>query len=541
MKYKIYSLILLCLLAFSGCLFAPEKQTEDPSVKIQVVENDTQYVGIPLKFWVTLKKPVSSNSEISWERGTANIFKRGRLADGEIIRSDTIYLEWRELPQYTRTGQSNKELLYLDTIRAIVNGVRSQPIAVEIKNIFPVIDSIAIENGLGHRVINDSIYISVPQGAPVVISPVVVDKYNESTLEYNWPEFLRSNGENPKEGKNGVFYFDDAPIQEVDYKGNLSISDGLGGERDYHIRYRSYDASKSVWVGSNTQLIKFAEEGFEIFKSNYNLGDEIILGIHRAFNALYVADDDKKILRKYSTLDLKPESNFLIASSRRLQNIALSPSAIWVAEEDPVDRSKSMLLKYSADNGASQNVILPKINGQVLSMSTDPQNTGRLWYINSIEDTVYVAQNDSIIFKIAGVSSPKILSYDFESGICWVASSTTIYMISKYGNMEGQISGFKNINSVSAGSGFCWVSDSYLKKIWLLNSINTRKRNLDALSPDEVEVPIDNPVHLSIVNGELPSVWVLDAGKGALFKISAQGSTDAILSGMIQPRVVAAQ
>ena len=111
-------------------------------------------------------------------------------------------------------------------------------------------------------------------------------------------------------------------------------------------------------------------------------------------------------------------------------------------------------------------------------------------------------------------------------------------MIDSKGNKWGSISGFRSIESISAGIGYCWVADHFEGKVYRFDHAITEDRNITDLFPSEFAVTFNDPRAVSVILQKESASWVADRGTGSLVKLNHTGKETARFTGVVDPKTI---
>ncbi|MBF0431607.1 MAG: hypothetical protein HQK83_10030 [Fibrobacteria bacterium] len=530
----VYLSLALCLV-LSRCTNVNDSQQDEP-VKIHVNNKDSTYIGVPLKFWATFKEPVKDRSRINWERGYGSILRHAAPTDADSGLSDTVYLEWRTPPKQKASG-SNNILRYVDSVSVQVDNEQSEKVAVYIENIFPTLDSLVV-NGLGRVPTKDSLFFAVHRGGPIHASFHFTDLLLETNLDIIWPSFITSAKKDYNSDLKELIYdFPEAPSGVYDRVGPISISDGSGASREWVLRFRTFKETGSLWIGAQGEVIKLSEEGFEVYRAKNDFGDGVLMGLNNNF--LYLVDGALKRIKKVRTIDYEQDSDFRLSTFNPVHAFEVSSQFIWDAQQDLSIRNSTKIRRYSLNTGNILSDSLPLVAGRVMSMRANTNLNGGLWFVNSEQNKLFLVREGKIDMEIdLDLESPKLLAYDAEKELCWVANENIILMINKNGSQVGKITGFGNVSSLSAGQGVCWVADSYENIVYKFNHSITKERSSEELTSTEFKKDYEHPVAVSMVFGDVPSCWVADDGIGTVMLINDKGEETSRFTGMTAPRQI---
>ncbi len=535
-QHKWLSLSLLFVpVLFLGCLEFLKKSDEPFSIKLHY--DDTIYVGVPLKFYITFSEPIQNYNQINWQRGSAVFFKNRQQPIGkDSLSSDTVYLEWDEPPK--RNNIVSDFMKFMDTISVQVGNIPSTKVPVEVVNVFPKLKQVIV-NGIEDSVKTDTVFISCHNGAFINVTLKFTDALKESPIEAVWPDFLPGAQRLNVQGFNTVDYHfsDKAPTVNTDRLGPLTIHDGDGASRLKYCRFRTYQEKGSLWVGTANELLKLSEQGFKITSIDHNLDPNMLLAFRK--NSLYWFNKSDGSVLKYNSLSFEKVPEFSVTPPSMPWAMEVDNQSFWEAHQDPLFQDSSVILKYSVINGQESINKLPRIPGRVLAMSLNTDMVDGLWYVSSHTNSVYLIGEGELKMEVENVvERPKFLSFDPIRDICWVANESEIAMVNTKGNIMGKISDLVKISSISAGWGICWVVDSFTKTVYKLDQSVTKVRTINDRSSHELAIQFEHPTTAEMVQDNPPSCWIADDGIGSVIRLDNTGREIARYTGLTAPNII---
>jgi hypothetical protein len=290
-------------------------------------------------------------------------------------------------------------------------------------------------------------------------------------------------------------------------------------------------------VGTPFEIIKLSSVGFEIFRLTRSNNSSVLMILNR--DELYLLDEYTRRIQKYNTLTFKESRIFSMIAYSAPHAMVTGEKYLWVAQKDiRTQADSSLILAVSYEDGKPVGDTLAATKGQILSMVPNPSFNQGMWYINSNENNIYLARDTGIVLNttVSGLKHPKLLSYDIDEDQLWVASETALFMISSNGGLLGVIKEFGHISSISAGDGVCWVVDDFKDRVYKLLRTETKTRYISQLKANELSIPFQHPVGVSIIRQEDPGCWVADEGAGSVVKLDGLGIEQARFSGMTSPK-----
>jgi hypothetical protein len=577
---------LLCLLAFASLLLYCSREGDEPLWVPETHLGSKDYNGGHFLVWIKLKSPVEDASSITWRAGkNAQIAKRkqGMNSKDEII-ADTAFFHWETPPEPTEicvTVDNNCESrkIYLDTIFAIVNGMESAPIIIEIKNILPRVTSLKV-GGLMRTLVpgDDSILvIAAHPGDNLEIELHIEKAFNkDNSPRVYMPLDTFGGSMRLKQQSDNLYSWEwEVPNRTVDDSLYLKIEDSGGyGERLYKIHLISYVEFGSVWVASENEIAKFSPNGKRVLSIRDGgfsyISDITVLSNPRVTSSekLFVVDQYKNTLSIYDTYGTQIYKDSLQLRNPTSIAVDIEGLYVWIADSSTVTLSSGSNLGSSSSNAAGSPAnqsrfrlrafdfssgTLGKVahrfedfTGAIRGLSTDKYDRTRLWFTLPEIDTVgFVRYNlstgDSKVRYIKPSKSkwnrPSMVSLDPINGLAWVADSSRIVAIMEsdkedeneviIGEEKAIVEGFGFVSAVSASRDSVWATDILAGKVYkFYGPFDGTKRVLDYVVADGI--PVDaggflQPSFVSAYVADYGGAWVMDRGKGEIVRVNSKG------------------
>jgi len=548
--YSFSARILPTLIVLSAFLLYCSRDSSDPPWEPQSHLGSKIYNGGLFPVWITLKEPVSDISYIEWKSEKAKIAYRSQAIDAktQLISADTAFLYWDEPPKSYMMIDSTGEKLdtthfYRDTVFAVVDGLESPPIVIEVKNILPRIKKFTV-NGLdqnGDSVLtiaanpNTHLEISIllektfnKIGYPTVTMPKEMDglaldegKSNDSLKIYKWI----------------------VPSGTMNETLSLKIGDSRAyGERLYKVRVIVYTEVGSVWVASEKELVKFSSMGDEVarIKDFKEISDIVVNSKNgRLFvtdkkgNSIHIYDTYGKLLYEDSTLLQEPTG---IA-------VGVDGDWIWVADtKDGTQKvTKAQLRRFQLSNDKLEETIVSyQMSGPVRGLSLDQYARDSVWFA--------IPESDSVGFTVPTfteptyvVLSPKDKAWQrpsmvsYYNGLAWVADSGRVVAVNPKEGVKAIIKGFSFVSSVSACGNDIWVSDIKGGKVYRYKGPFGGTTDLDLDYNNYVaSYKFEAPISVSALTKDC-SVWVIDKEDHKVVLLDSDGKLKASGSGLTMP------
>jgi len=538
---KVWLSLAVLLVFLSSC----SREGPEPVWEAQSPWGIKESYGGLFPVYITLERPVDSAGSISWKTscGCARVAyrKQGINSKNQII-ADTAYLFWETPPpeKYDST-QTKKDTVVswkidttrYDTVYAIVNNTyKSSPIIIEVKNILPRIKSLIIE-GIS-KPVDSLITIAAHLGDVLTIQLIL-----EKPWKYSFNKDIVPNVEMPprmggkpkaEQVNDSLFVYKWEVPNEIisDSSGYLKITEtGMSsGERLYKVHLVAYTEEGSVWVASDTVLVKYSPAGTEVarIKGDFNSISDIYVNTKR----LFVTDESKNsfsIYNSYGKLLYRDTSLFKLPSGIASD---LAGHYVWVADAKNPSATvfEARLRRFSliSDSLVPANLEY-EMSGPIQGLSINRFQSDLVWFTTPKRDTVGFTRGipDSIKFIPYTWKYPFMVSHDQSNGLTWVADRSRIVAIDTSGTVWANIMGFSSVSSVSAGRGNVWVSDTLSRKVYLFKGPFNDSQNIN--STISIGTPIDGfirPISVSAYFAE-GGAWVIDKEAGMAVRLDSLG------------------
>jgi len=505
--------------------------------------------------WITLKEPVE-NADISWKTGNARIaYRSSGLNEKDLITADTAFLHWETPPpirldsiETTKSGDSIKtwriDSAYVDTIFAIVDGLRSEPVIVKVRNILPNIKSFSVA-GL-EQPGDSTITIAAHPGDRLEIAIRFEKTFNKAYSPVIEGLDILGEGENFKPTRSDSVYSWEwiVPQRDIDTTALLRIKDSNGyGERLYKIRLVVYPDFGSVWVASEKEVVKYSPSGARVARIRDTFDVISDIAVNSNNGRLFVIDQSKNTFAVYDSYGKQISKNTSLLKNPTGIAVDIDGNYVWVADSD---RLRPFTVSGS-DIVANANLEYSLAGrGQVKGLSPDQFEREFLWFAIPERDTVgyihFVASptTDKVPEykpnnKPGKWNRPSMVSLDPVNGLAWIADSSRILAIDADGKEFAIISDFGFVSSVSAAGGSVWASDILRGRVYHFpGPFKGTERDLSRTVMDGmiVEEGFSAPVFVSafIADG---SAWVMDKGTGKTVRVDSLGNITAEGIGLI--------
>jgi DNA-binding beta-propeller fold protein YncE len=556
-----FSKHLLPLALLAVVLFSCSRESKEPLWEPKSHLGSKDYNGGLFPVWITLKEPVENVSSISWRMGSSRIAYRKQAIDTvkKLITADTAFLYWETPPSPfvkidsikadTSSWKYDTTYYYRDTISAIVDGLESPPIIIEVKNILPRIKSISIEG------------ISKPGDSILTIAAHPGDKM-EITLSLEKPfkntfypkiTMPRQMGDLKEESKNDTLlvyvYKWTVPNEPItDSSAYLKIEDSGGyGERLYRVNLIVYTEFGSVWIAAEKEIVKYSPTGTEVARINDNFNLISDIAVNSNNGRLYVTDQSKSSFSIYDTygkLLYKNENLFKAPTGVTVNVVSHLNHYVWVADvkDELAPIYEARLRRFVPTAGDSIHPTATasyEISGPITGLSADQFRRDFIWFAIPESDTVGfvrdVALETEPKFMPNIWNRPSMVSHDIK-GAAWVADSSRVVAIDTSGNVLAEIKGFDFVSSVSASKGYVWVSDIEKGKVYRfkqpLTGQNINLTVTNGMAVDGFLAPVS--ISAFVEDG---GAWVVDKGAGMVTRLDSLGNKIAYGTGLKLPNI----
>ena len=561
--------MLVVLFAF---LFTCSRESAEPSWETQSHLGSKTYNGGLFPVWITLKEPVSNISSIRWKTGSSLIAYRRQAAqiidaNTQLIYADTAFLFWNDPPKpyliIDSSGAANDTTFYYrDTIFAIVNGLESEPIVIEVKNILPRIKKFTVG---GLEQFGDSILtVAVHPNVNMEISVHLEKPFNHFRPIVTMPNEMKYLGGltlNEEKSDDTLWVYKwEGPGDTTNRTLTLKIEDSGGyGERLYKIRLIVYTEPGSVWVASENELVKFSSMGTEVARLNSGFKYISDITVNSNDGRLFVADQEKNFIRVYNTYGklLSEDSSFASPTGIAV-GVEGTSAWVWVADSKDktteVPQARLRRFEFSGSDSSAKlgpGIVNYEMPGAVKGLSVDQYNRDFVWFVITEGDTVGFTRAASsiktepkyvLLLNDSAWQRPTMISY--KNGLAWVADSGRVVAVDSSKKIKAIIKGFSSIPSISACGEGIWASDRENGKVYRFKG-PFKGTNADlrytVSQGEESDEKFSVPVSVSALTTDC-SVWIVDKGYNKVvlldslgkFKASGTGITSPILGKTLQ-------
>jgi len=549
------------LVALSAFLLSCSRESTEPPWETQSHLGSRTYNGGLFPVWITLKEPVSNISSIRWRTGSSIVAYRNQAiqtidANTQLIWADTAFLHWNVPPKpYNMVVDSSKgtkdtTYFYRDTIFAIVNGLESLPIVIEIKNILPRIKKFTV-GGLD-QFGDSTLTIAVHPNARMEIAIHLEKPFNKFTPKVTMPKDMGGlTLDEEKSSRDSLWVYkwegpSDTTNKTLSF---LKIEDHGGyGERLYKIHLIVYTEPGSIWVASQDELVKFSSMGTEVARisSGFTYISDIDVN---SDDRLFVADQEANFIRVYNTYGkLLYEESALFKFPTAVAVGVLGVSAwVWVADAKDKITEQAQLRRFEFSGADStklgSSTVSYEMPWAVKGLSVDQYNRDFVWFVIPEGDTVGYTRAASTITEpkyvlLSGDTSwqlPRMVSY--KNGVAWIADSGRVVAVDSSKKIKAIIKGFSEAVSISACGNGVWVSDIEKGKVYRFKGpFSGFYGNLTTLVTDGVESieKFSKPVSVSALTTDC-SVWVVDKGYNKVVLLDSLGRLKASGTGITSP------
>jgi len=542
--------LLVLLFAF---LFTCSRESTEPLWGTQSHLGSTTYSGGLFPVWITLKEPVSDINSITWRRGSSLIAYRRQAAqvidaNTRLIYADTAFLYWDVPPKPynmmvdSSRGTKDTTYFYRDTVFAIVNGVQSVPIIIEIKNILPRIKKFTVG---GLEQFGDSILtVAVHPNAVMEISVLLEKPFNKNRPDVTMPKEMKELGgltlDESKSNDTLKVYKWIGPGDTTNRTLTLKIEDSGGyGERLYKVRLIVYTEPGSVWVASENELVKFSSMGTEVARLNSGFKYISDIAVNSKDGRLFVADQEKNFIRIYNAYGKLLSEDSAFASPTGIA-VGVEGTSAWVWVADLKDKTtevpQARLRRFGFSGSDSSAKLGPSIvnyemPGSVKGLSVDQYNRDFVWFVITEGDTVgFTRANSSktepkyvLLSNDTAWQRPTMVSY--KNGLAWVADSGRIVAVDSSKKIKAIIKGFSSVPSISACDRGIWASDKITGKVYRFKGPfggTISDLAFPITGGEESSEKFLSPVSVSALTTDC-SVWVVDPGYNKVVLLDSLG------------------
>lgn len=543
------------MVVLSALLFSCSRESSEPSWEPQSHLGSKTYKGGLFPVWITLKEPISDANSIEWKSERAREAYRSQAIDAnKLILADTVFLYWDEPPKPdikidSSKGTNDTTFYYRDTVFAVVNGLKSLPIVIEVENILARIKKITV-GGLDQ--FGDSVLtIAANPNAKMEISILLEKPFNNKIGGYPTIEMPKemekqlSLDESKSSGDTLKVYNWKVPSDTMDMTLSLKIKDSRAyGERLYKLHMIVYTEQGSVWVAAEKELVKFSSMGTEVARidgfesigdiavysySNSNYGKLFVAD--RGGNSIHIYDPYGKLLDKDNTSFQSPMGIAVGVES--------AGGYVWVADaiDDAVQPPEIQLRSFRFSSGAklgSQVANYPMF-GYIEGLSVDQFKSDFVWFAVPERDTVgFTVENETtpkyVVSNDLTWDRPSMVNYDPKNKIAWIAdngaSNGRVVAVDTSKKVKAIITGFGHVSSISACGNDIWVSDIQRREVYRFKG-PFRGDPLDlqyTVAKGEKYEGFSRPVSVSALVD--CSVWVVDNGNNKVVLLDGLGKPE---------------
>jgi len=551
--YSFSARILPPLVILSAFLFTCSRESEEPLWEPQTTLSSRTYNGGLFPVWITLKEPVSNISSIRWKTGSSIIAYRKQAvqnidANTQLILADTAFLYWNEPPPPYVVNDST--YIYRDTVFAIVNGLESQPIVIEVKNILPRIKKFTV-GGL-EQFGDSTLKVAVHPNVNMEISIQLEKPFNKFRPIVTMPKELKEMGglalDEEKSNDTLWVYKWEGPSDTINKTLSLKIEDSGGyGERLYKVRLIVYTEPGSVWVASEDELTKFSSMGTEVARVSSGFKYISDIAVNSNDGRLFVADQEKNFIRVYNTYGkLLSEDTTLFKPTGIAVGVEGISAWVWVADskKSTADSAQLSRFEFFGSDSIARSVVSYEMPGAVKGLAVDQYNRDFVWFVIPEGDTIGFTRVDTDI-KIKPTyvllkddtawQRPTMISY--RNGLAWVADSGRVVAVDSSKKIKAIIKGFSSIPSISACGEGIWASDREDGKVYRFKGPfkgTAADLRYTVSQGDESSEKFSIPVSVSALTTDC-SVWVVDKGYNKVVLLDSLGKFKASGTGITSP------
>ncbi|MDR2580090.1 MAG: hypothetical protein LBC85_03745 [Fibromonadaceae bacterium] len=533
--------LLLCVaIVFFSC----SRESSEPLWEPQSHLGSKEYNGGLFPVWIVLKEPVESVNSISWKMGYSEIAYRTQELDAQkLITADTAFFYWNVPPPLTTKIDSVKmgeiwridtTYYHTDTIFAIVNGLRSEPIVIEVKNILPRVTSLTVG---GLRQAGDSVLtIAAHLGDKLEIELRLEKPFNNISPVVEMPTEIFGGNLTLKLQSDSLYSWEwIAPHEPVDDSSAfLRIKDKGGyGERLYKIHLVAYTDFSSVWAASEKEIVKYSPAGSRVVRINGDFGSISDIAVNSNSKQLFVVDQAKNIFAVYDSYGKVIYRNDNLLKAPTSVAVDIESNYIWVADD-----SGLRAFSFTGSTIGAAAAVQYEVPGLLRGLSVDQFRRNFLWFAIPERDTIgfveYSKEPEYILNTLDEWKRPSMVSHDPTNGMAWIADSSRIVAIDTDGNFLAVIRDFGFVSAISAGGGSVWASDILTGKVYRFRGpFRGSQLDLSRTVKDGMEVGgFLAPTFISTF-AEDGSAWVMDRGAGMAVRVDSVGKRIASGIGLI--------
>ncbi|MCL2100932.1 MAG: hypothetical protein FWH22_04390 [Fibromonadales bacterium] len=548
-----FLLLLAMLLVF---LFSCSRESKPPLWEPQSHRGSKNYNGGIFPVWIELKEPVEDAGIISWKTGSARIAYRKQAMDAKnLITADTAYLYWETPPKPfvkidsvligEESWRVDSTYFYRDTVFAIVDGLESLPIIIEVKNILPRIKNITIE---GVQRSGDSVLtIAAHPGDQLEITLLLEKSFNKAFFPIiTMPEKMGNIKKEIEDDTLFVYKWTVPNSVITDSSSYLRIEDSGGyGEKLYKVHLIVYTEFGSVWAASEKDIVKYSPSGVEVARISNEFNSISDIAVNSNNGKLFIADQLGNSFAIYDTYGKQLyKSNDLFKSPTGVA-IDVEGGHVWIAdaEDELATVFEARLRRFALANDELRlTAVEYNMNGPIRGLSVNQFQRDLVWFAIPQSDTVGfirdVATEIEPKFMPNVWNRPSMVSLDPINGIAWIADSSRIVAIDTTGNVLAEIKDFGFVSSVSASGGSVWASDILRGKVYRFkgpfrgNVIDLNMTVIDGMAVDGFLSPAS--VSAFVADG---GAWVVDREAGKVVRLDSLGKAIAQGTGLKLPNL----
>jgi len=556
--------ILPLLVVLSALLFSCSRESSEPSWEPQSHLGSKTYKGGLFPVWITLKEPISDVNSIEWKSDKARVAYRSQAIDAnKLILADTAFLYWDEPPKpYIKIDSSKGTndtigYFYRDTVFAVVNGLKSLPIVIEVENILARIKKITV-GGLDQ--FGDSVLIiAANPNAQMEISVLLEKPFNDKIGGYpivDMPKEMELRIDESKSSDTLKVYNWRVPSDTTDKTLSLKIRDSRAyGERLYKLHTIVYTEQGSVWVAAEKELVKFSSMGTEVARIDgfESIGDIAVYSYSNSnYGKLFVADRGGNSIHIYDPYGklLDKEDSTLFKSPTGIAVGAESAGGyVWVADviADDTKPPETQLRSFRFSSGAKLGAEVANypMFDYIEGLSVDQFKSDFVWFAVPERDTVgFTTENNAIPKYVVSNNlvwdRPSMVNYDPKNKIAWIAdngaSNGRVVAVDTSKKINAIIKGFGHVSSISACGDDIWVSDIQRGKVYLFTGPfkgDPQDLEYTVFHGKESSEKFSRPVSVSALVD--CSVWVVDNGNNRVVLLDNLGNLKASGTGLKSP------
>jgi DNA-binding beta-propeller fold protein YncE len=540
--FSISAKFLLPLAALFVFLYSCSRDKPEPLWGPESHLGSKDYNGGLFPVWITLKEPVKDVSIISWRTGNSRIAYRKQAMNyaTKLITADTAFLYWDAPPPPSmEINDADTVYYYRDTVFAIVDGLESTPIVIEVKNILPRIANFSID-GL-EQPIDSLLTIAAHLGDRVEISITLEKSFNRAFYPIvKMPKKMGNLTLKPPENDSLFVYEWIVPNEIIaDSSIYLQIEDSGGyGERLYKLYLVVYTEFGSVWVASEKDIVKYSSTGVEVARISESFNSISDISVNSNNGKLFVTDQSRNSFSVYDTygkLLYRSDSLFKTPTGVAV-DVEGNYNYVWVT-----DAGRLRSFEFTGDSLRSA-VASFDISGLVKGLSVDQFQSGLVWFAIPQSDSVGFVRRPVLEtepkFMPNAWNRPSMVSLDQTNGTAWVADSSRIVAIDTAGKVLASIKGFGFVSSVSASGGSVWASDILEGTVYRFKG-PFRGREQDTILNIRDGMAVKgflSPVSVSafVADG---GAWVVDKEAGKAVLLDSLGNTKAYGTGLKFPNL----